>query len=290
MASHAARRAVNAIAFALTAGCVIVILIPLASLLYTAFANGGSVLSLHFLVGSPAVACTPGPGCNSGGIGPLLVGTLVLLALASAIAVPVGVFAGVYMSEFGGRGLGRTVSFFTDVMTGVPSIVVGVFVYQLLYLYDPRIVFSTISGSLALAVIMIPIVARTSEEGLRSVPTHVREAALGLGIPRYRTILSVVVPSAIPAVATGILLSVMRAGGEVAPLLFTAFGNLNGFVAFNQPVGALAPLIFDDGTSPFANLRAAAWGATLILVVLMLGISLLARLFLSNRVRVAGGG
>lgn len=290
MASHARRWLVNALAFILTAGCVIVILIPLASLLETAVVNGGGVLSFHFLVGAPAIGCAPGPGCNSGGIGPLLVGTLVLLGLSSLIAVPVGVLAGIYMSEFGGRGLGRTVSFFTDVMTGVPSIVVGVFVYQLILLYDPTIVFSTLSGSLALAVIMIPIVARTSEEGLRAVPSPVREAALGLGIPRYRTILSVVLPSAIPAVATGVLLSVMRAGGEVAPLLFTAFGNLHGFVGLNQPVGALAPLIFEDGTSPFANLRLAAWGATLVLVVLMLGISLIARLFLSSRVRVISGG
>ncbi|MCI4350896.1 MAG: phosphate ABC transporter permease PstA [Thermoplasmata archaeon] len=292
MASPTVRRAFNWVAVALTCACVVVILIPLASILYTAIVLGGSVLSLHFLTAGPPAACTipSGVGCPVGGIGPLIGGTLALVGLASALAVPIGVLTGIFTSEYGGRGLGRAVSFFTDVMTGLPSIVIGVFVYGLFVLYYPRIVFSAITGSIALAIIMIPIVARTSEESLRAVPHSVREAALGLGIPKYRGILRVVLPSALPAVATGALLAVMRAGGEAAPLLLTAFGNRLGFVGLDQPVGSLPPTIYEFGTSGASNWLADAWGASLILIILMLGISIVARLVLRNRFRAFGGG
>ena len=293
MASPAVRKLISWLATGLCLACVGIILVPLASILYTAFVNGGSVLSFHFLTAGLPQQCTNGPGttCPVGGIGPIIGGTLTLVALASGMAIPIGVLTGIFTSEYGGYGLGRAVSFFTDVMTGLPSIVVGVFVYGIFVVYYPAIVFSAITGSIALAIIMIPIVARTSEESLRAVPHAVREAALGLGIPKYRGILRVVLPSALPAVATGALLAVMRAGGEAAPLLLTAFGNRFGFVGLNQPVSALPPIIFEFGTSPpDTNWYQDAWGAALVLIVLMLGISVVARLILRSRYRSFGGG
>ena len=294
MASPRVRNLVNWVFAGLSLACVGVVLIPLVSILYTALVNGGSVISVHFLTaGLPPALCqrTPGQSCPIGGIGPLIGGTLVLVALASAMAAPIGILVGVFTSEYGGYGLGKAVSFFTDVMTGLPSIVVGVFVYGLFVLYYPSIVFSAVTGSVALAIIMVPIVARTSEEALRAVPHAVREAALGLGIPKYRGILRVVLPSAGPAVATGALLAVMRAGGEAAPLLLTAFGNRFGFVGLNQPVGAIPPIIFEYGQAgPGSNWQADAWGGALILIVLMLGISVVARLVLRNRFRAFAGG
>jgi phosphate transport system permease protein len=292
MASSGVRRVINWVAIGLTLACVGIILIPLVSILYTAILYGGSVLSIQFLTAGPPPLCPTSAGttCPVGGIGPLIEGTLVLVALAGAMAIPIGILTGIFTSEYGGRGIGRAVSFFTDVMTGLPSIVIGVFVYGLFVLYYPTIVFSAITGSIALAIIMIPIVARTSEESLRAVPHTVREAALGLGIPKYRGILRVVLPSALPAVATGALLAVMRAGGEAAPLLLTAFGNRFGFVGLGQPVGAIPPLIFDFGQYPQSNWQQDAWGAALVLIIIMLGISIVARLILRNRFRTFGGG
>ncbi|MCI4319158.1 MAG: phosphate ABC transporter permease PstA [Thermoplasmata archaeon] len=294
MASPRIRNLVNWIFAGLSLACVGVVLIPLVSILYTALVNGGGVISVHFLTaGLPPGLCqrSSGASCPIGGIGPLIGGTLVLVALASAMAVPLGILVGIFTSEYGGYGVGKAVSFFTDVMTGLPSIVVGVFVYGLFVLYYPTIVFSAITGSIALAIIMVPIVARTSEESLRAVPHAIREATLGLGIPKYRGILRVVLPSALPAVLTGALLAVMRAGGEAAPLLLTAFGNRFGFVGFGQPVGAIPPIIFEYGQAgPGSNWQADAWGGALILIVLMLGISVLARLVLRNRFRAFAGG
>lgn len=259
------------------AACVVAILIPLLSLLYTAIERGGRVLSVSFLTSPEALPCSP-INCSTGGILPALQGTFVLLGLASLIAVPAGLFCAIYLAEFGRGRFSRAVSFFTDVMTGLPSIIMGVFVYSLFLVFDPTIVFSAITGSLALAVLMLPIIVRTSEEALRLVPTTVREAAMALGIPKYRSTFSVVLSAARNAVITGILLSVMRAGGEAAPLLFTAFGNRQGFVGFNQPVEALGPYIYNSGfLEPYSNLNADAWGAALVLILIMLGLSVITR-------------
>ena len=291
------RRWVNFTVFVLCLLCVGLILFPLASILYTVIAKGASVLSFHFLVAPAPPPCSPQPGvtCQIGGIGPALQGTLILIGLSSGISIPIGVLTGIFVSEYGARGMGRVVSFFTDVMTGVPSIVVGVFVYALFlnydqYLFGQRIAFSALSGAAALSVIMIPIVARTCEEALRAIPNSVREAALALGVPKYRTTLSVVVLSALPAVLTGALLAVMRAGGEAAPLLLTAFGSPRGFTGLNAPIAAIPTLIFDQGLSTYSNWQAGAWGAAFILILLMLAISVTARMVLRNRFKVVSGG
>ncbi|HKS59248.1 MAG TPA: phosphate ABC transporter permease PstA [Thermoplasmata archaeon] len=253
--------------------CVVVALIPLGSILYTAATLGGRSLSWHFLT-APQV---------NGGIGNAIEGTLILIGLGALVAGPVGVGVGIYLCEFGRGRVGRLVSFLTDVMTGFPSIVVGVFVYTVFTLFIPSVGFSAVSGAAALAIIMVPVVARTTEEGLRLVPNTIREAAYALGIPRYRTVLRVVLSAARGAVLTGALLSVMRAGGETAPLLLTAFGNPFGFAGLTQPVQALGPLIYFDGISPFPYQVNAAWGAALVLILMMLLISLGARVALRQR-------
>jgi phosphate transport system permease protein len=281
----ARRRWVNHLAGVATLACVGIALIPLASILFEAASRGLRVLSVSFLISPEPTPCSPIPGvaCATGGIAPALEGTLVLIGLSSVIALPVGILAGAYLSEYGRHRPGRTVSFLADVMTGFPSIVVGVFVYALFLLFFPQIVFSTLSGTIALAIIMIPIVARTTEDALRLVPSTVREAALALGIPRYRTTLWVVLASGRSALLTGAVLAVMRGGGEAAPLLLTAFGNPHGFQGVDQPTEAVPPLIFNFATQPYANWQSDAWGAALVLILLMLGVSVTARVLLRRK-------
>jgi phosphate transport system permease protein len=284
----ARRRWVNWIVTGIALACVVVALIPLGSILYTAAVLGGRVISVTFLTGQETVPCSfkVDPNCVYGGVWPAISGTLVLVALASLIALPIGILAGIYLSEYASKDklrVGRPVSFFSDVMTGFPSIVVGVFVYSLFYLFAPGIVFSAVSGSVALAIIMIPLVTRTTEEALRLVPNALREAALALGIPRYRATLNIVLSTGRATLITGAVLAVMRAAGETAPLLITAFGNPHGFQGFTQPTEALGPLIFTYGTSPWPNQYADAWGMSLVLIAMMLIISVVARLALRKK-------
>ncbi|HLM91941.1 MAG TPA: phosphate ABC transporter permease PstA [Thermoplasmata archaeon] len=272
--------------------CALVALIPLASVVFQAATLGGPVLSISFLTQNPPLPCTPQPGipCATGGVGSAIQGTLILVGLATAISVPVGLGAAIYAVEFRSRFLGLAISFTADVLTGVPSIIAGVFIYAYFVIYDPSIVFSTITGALALSVIMIPIVTRTCEEALRTVPHAVREAALALGISRWRTTLQIVVTTALPAIVTGILLSVMRASGEAAPLLFTAFGSRLGFQGFNNPINALPLLIYNFAESPYHNWIDLAWGAALILIILILITSVISRLVVQRMVHRMQGG
>jgi phosphate transport system permease protein len=277
--------------------CVAAALVPLASITLTAFEKGGPALSLQFFYKPLPLPCgSAQTGCSYGGIGPFIEGTLVLLVLSSLIAIPIGILIGIYLSEYGRRGIGRYISFFTDVLTGVPSIVVGIFVFSLVLDYyvttggSTESVYSALSGGIALAIIMLPIVTRTTEEALRAVPDSVREAALALGIPKHRTTLRIVLASALPAVLTGALLGVMRVGGEAAPLLFTAFGNNRGFQGLNQPVGAIPPMIYNLYQSPEANWQADAWAAALVLILIMVILSVISHIvFARFRQRVQGG-
>ena len=260
--------------------CVVVALIPLLSIVYTAIINGAHVISINFLIGQEGTGI---PANAPGGIGPALYATLVIVALSSLIAVPIGILAGIYLSEFGKNPLGRAISFFTDVMTGAPSIVVGLFAYAVfLYLFRP-IVFSAEDGAVALAILMIPVITRTTEEGLRLVPNALREGAYALGIPRYRSVLQVVLSTGRSIVITGAVLAVMRVSGEVAPLLITGGWSSHGFTGLNQPVGPLGVLIFLDSDQASPGLVAAAWGGALVLIALLLGISLVARILLRKR-------
>ncbi|HEY7588927.1 MAG TPA: phosphate ABC transporter permease PstA [Thermoplasmata archaeon] len=277
-------------------GCVIIALIPLVSILAEATSRGLHAVGPAMFTENQPPPCNPETSatCSTGGIANAIQGTLILISLAALISLPAGVLTGVYVSEYGNNRLGRTVRFFTDILTEIPSIVVGIFVYTLLLesanlgWVDVRLVFSTIAGVLALAVIMVPIVARTSEEALRLVPTATREAALALGIPKYRVTLRIVLSSARSGLLTGSLLAVARAAGETAPLIMTAFGNPFGFQGLNQPIEAMPRIIFYYGISPFPNWQELAWGSALVLVLLMLSISVVARVLLRSRFGVRG--
>ncbi len=285
---HLARRKLWSHIVTVLAGLtVIAVLLPLVSIIYEAFSQGASVISFSFLVSNPPLPCSniAGVTCPVGGIGPALQGTIILISIAGTISITIGIAAAVYAVEYPGKWFGRAISFTADVLTGLPSIIAGLVIYSYLVLYYPQIVFSAISGTLALSIIMIPIVTRTCEEALRTVPQSVREAALALGIPKWRTNLQIVLVTALPGVLTGALLAVMRGAGEAAPLLFTAFGSPVPYQGLNQPIAALPLMIYEFALSPYSNWIALAWGAVLILVLLILVTSILSRLVILRMTR-----
>jgi phosphate transport system permease protein len=215
-------------------------------------------------------------GQVGGGVGPALVGSLILMAVASVIGVPIGVGAGIYLSEYGRGRFAGAIRFSSDLIAGMPSIVIGVFVWAWLV----RSVignFAGVAGAIALAVIMVPIILRTVEEVLRLVPHSLREGALALGVPQWRTILGVVLPAARAGIITGVILSVARAAGETAPLLLTALGNQ--FFSFNllQPMAALPVQIYNYAVAPYEDWHTKAWGGALVLISLIGALSVIAR-------------
>ncbi len=268
------RRAVSAVMTSLTALCTLVAAGVLAIILSYIAMRGISSLTLHFLIDSPR------PVGEGGGIGNAIVGSTVLLLLSSGIGVPLGIAAGVYLSEFGGGLFASVVRFLVDTLTGIPSIVTGVFVYAVIVLRMKH--FSAFAGGIALALIMIPIVARTTEEMIRLVPHSLREGALALGAPQWRVTLGVVVPAAMSGIATGAMLAVARASGETAPLLFTAFGSRFFPRNLNEPIASLTVQIYNYAISPYDEWHAQAWAATLVLMALILSINILVR-FMTRR-------
>ncbi|HYN85632.1 MAG TPA: phosphate ABC transporter permease PstA [Pyrinomonadaceae bacterium] len=271
----ARRRAVNAVTSALTALCAFAGVAVLVLILGYIAWRGVSSLSWQFLID------TPKPVGEGGGIGNAILGTLILLALASAIGLPVGIAAGVYLSEFGRGWFAGVVRFVSDTLTGVPSIVTGVFIYTLIVL--PMKQFSALAGGIALAVIMIPIVTRTTEEMLRLVPASLREGALALGAPQWRVTTGVVLPAAASGIATGAMLAVARVSGETAPLLFTAFGSRFFSYHLDQPVASLTVQIFNYAVSPYDEWHAQAWAATLVLMTLILVVNVAVRFMTRKR-------
>jgi phosphate transport system permease protein len=213
-----------------------------------------------------------------GGMANALAGTAILVGLASLVGIPWGVFTGVYLSEYGRGRLGAIVRFATDLMTSVPSIIMGLFVYVLLVLPMKR--FSAVAGATALAFIMVPIVARTTEELLRLVPVHIREAGLALGLPRWKVILHVVLRGSLGGIMTGVILAVARVAGETAPLLFTALGNQYWHQALDQPIASLPVQIYNYANSPFEDLNRQAWAGALVLVLFVFAINVITRLVL----------
>ena len=265
----AGRRVVNTVMTTLTAACAFLgVAVLLLILGYIAW-RGVSSISFEFLTD------TPKPVGEGGGIGNAILGTLILLALASAIGLPLGVAAGVYLSEFGRGWFTGVARFVADTLTGVPSIVTGVFVYTLVVI--PARHFSALAGGVALGIIMIPIVTRTTEEMLRLVPASLREGALALGAPQWRVTTGVVLPAAASGIATGAMLAVARVSGETAPLLFTAFGSRFFNVYLDQPVASLTVQIFNYAVSPYDEWHAQAWAATLVLMTLILVINITVR-------------
>ena len=286
---HARRKLLSHIIAVLTGLCVLAVLYPLASIVYEAFLQGGGVL---FQVGS-LTSVQPPPcsalSCKTVGIGPAVQGTLIVVGLAAGISVPVGVLAAIFASEYRARGLGRAISFTADVLTGVPSIIMGAFIYGYFVIYYPQIALSFYTGALALSAIMIPIVVRTTEEALRVIPNSVREAAMALGISKWKATLRIVLVAAVPGVATGVLLAIMRAAGEAAPLLFTLGYSTLWFQGLEHPGANLPLLIYLGALSGYPNLVKLAWGATLFLLILILIVNVISR-FAIHRMRVRMGG
>lgn len=266
----AGRRAVSAVMTALTATCAFLVVGVLLLILGHIAWQGVSSLSIEFLLD------TPKPVGEGGGIGNAIVGTLLLLVLASVIGLPLGIAAGIYLAEFGSGWFAGVVRFVADTLTGVPSIVTGVFVYTLIVI--PLRQFSALAGGIALGLIMIPIVTRTTEEMLRLVPISLREGALALGAPQWRVTTGVVLPAAASGIATGAMLAVARVSGETAPLLFTAFGSRFFNIYLDQPIASLTVQIFNYALSPYDEWHAQAWAATLVLMTLILVINVTVRL------------
>jgi phosphate transport system permease protein len=252
-------------------GCAVGLCILILALIvgYTV-AKGANYLNVDFLTHTSKPV-----GEIGGGMRDEIYGTFILVGLASVIALPIGLMAGIYLAEFGSPAVASVVRFIADVLAGVPSIVVGVFAYAILV--RPMHTYSALSAGVALAIIMIPVVARTAEEAMRLVPNSMREAALALGINRWRAVLGVVVPGALTGIITGIMLAVARIAGETAPLIFTALGSAFGVQGLLQPIGALPLQIYRYALSPYPDWQQQAWAAAFLLMILVLGINIVVR-------------
>jgi phosphate transport system permease protein len=258
--------------------CFFVALVPLASIIYQTVVLGYAALSLDFFT-----KVTPPIGGSGGGILNAIEGSFVMVAIASMIGIPVGVFAGAYLSEYPGR-LAYSLRLLAEVLTGVPSIVTGIVVYVLLVATLHR--FSAFSGGVALGFMMIPIVAISTHESLKLVSSSIREGGLALGISRSKTMVHILLTTARSGIITGIALAVARVMGETAPLLFTALGSQFLMTSLMDPAASLTLLIFDFGTAPYENSHTFAWGAALILLLVVLGLNIVVRV--ASRLKVTG--
>ena len=269
------RRLVNMIMNSLTAVCAVFAIAVLLAILGYIGVRGISSLSIEFLTD------TPKPVGEGGGIGNSILGSAIMTLLAAFLGLPVGIAAGVYLAEFGRNWFGNTVRFVADTLIGVPSIIIGIFVYTLVVLPMGR--QSGFAGGLALAIIMIPIVARTTEEMISLVPNSMREGALALGAPQWRVTWNIVLPAAASGIATGAMLAIARVTGETAPLLFTALNSRFYNYYLDQPMSSLTVQIYNYATGPFEVEHAMAWAATLLLVGLILVINILVRFVTRKR-------
>jgi len=276
----ARRRIVSRVMIGLTYLAAVLATLPLILILYYLIRVGASSVNWSFFTKIPA------PVGEQGGMANAIVGTGILVLIASAIGLPVGIGAGLYLAEQRGTKLANVVRFLSDVLNGLPSIVLGIFAWQVLV--RPVKHFSALAGGVALAAMMIPLVTRATEEMIRLVPVSMREAALALGYPKWRTSLSVVLRTALPGIVTGALVAVARIAGETAPLLFTAFGN--SFWSFSpaQPIAALPMQIYTYAISPYDEWHAQAWAGALVLLTLVLVISLAARFATRSRFGLGG--
>jgi len=275
------RRVLSAVFSGACAASVLLALVPLALILLYLLKKGASALEWGFLFHNPKPVGEPG-----GGFANAIVGTLVLIGLASILAVPVGVIAGLYVAEYRGSRFASAVRFAADGLNGVPSIVVGIFAYSVAVLPVRR--FSALAGGFALGVMMIPIIARTTEELLRLVPESFRDGALALGATRAKAAWSVVLPAALPGILTGILVALARIAGETAPLLFTAFGNRFFSTRLDQPIAALTVQIYTYAVSPYEDWHRQAWAGAFLLVVVVFVLSVIARMATRRLERMHG--
>ena len=248
---------------------VLLALVPLAFVLFFVLSRGLMSLNLAFFTSMPKPV-----GETGGGMANAIVGTLILAGLGSLLAVPIGIVSGVYMSEYAGSRMASAIRFAADTLNGVPSIVIGVFVYGIMVL---PFGFSALAGGLALGIMMIPIIARTTEELLLLVPGTMREGALALGATRARAVFTVVLPAALPGIITGVVLALARIAGETAPLLFTSFNNRFFSTNLTQPISSLTVQVYTYATGPYEDWHRQAWAGALVLVVIVFLCSVLAR-------------
>ena len=257
-------------------------LIPLGLVLWFTVTKGlPPALNPEFFVNTFRPVGIPGAGIRHA-----ILGTGILVGLASVMVIPIGILGGIFLAEYGIARYAGWVRLASDVLVGTPSIAIGLFAYAILV--APLHHFSAISGSVALAILMLPIVVRTTEGAVALIPNGLRESGLALGLPRWRVSLQLIVPAAAPGVITGALLAVARASGETAPLLFTAFGNQIVQLNPNGPMEALPMTVFHYALTPYKSLQDQAWGAALVLVVMVLGINLISRWVLRRQIALAG--
>ena len=269
------RKSLNYVMLTLTGVAAFAVVSVLFLILGYLIWNGGTSLSLNFFTQLPKPV-----GETGGGMANAIVGSLKLLFLAAVMGLPVGLLAGVYLAEFGGKTFSFIVRYTTDLLNGVPSIVIGIFAYSLVVL--PVKHFSALAGGVALGIMVIPITVRSTEEFLRAVPGNMREAAMALGASRWKTIATVVLPAASGGILTGMLLALARVAGETAPLLFTAFGNRFWSQGWGQPIASLPVMIYTYAVAPYDDWHRQAWAAGLVLLALVLVSNLGARFILAR--------
>jgi phosphate transport system permease protein len=276
------RTATNQFISGLSILATVLVILPLIAILFYLVYKGTSSLNLAFFTRIPAPV-----GQEGGGMANSIVGSGIVLALASLMGIPIGIAAGVYLAEFGrGKTLATAIRFTADVLNGVPSIVMGISIYSLIVIRQKH--FSALAGGVALAIMMVPTITRTTEEMLATVPHAIREAALGLGVPKWRTAISVSLRTASPGIITGCMLAFARVAGETAPLLFTAFGNSFWSFKLNEPIAALPLQIYVYALSPYDEWHRLAWAGSLVLIVLIMVSVTLVRIF-ANRGVLKGG-
>ena len=275
------RRTSNRVATSLMVLAFVLVIIPLGFVLFTVIAKGASAINWSFLTGQiPSEVAPPGVG----GIGPAIAGTLVIVGLASALAVPLGILGAIYLNEYGGTGwLAKLIGFFSDVMTGVPSIIMGLFIFSIWVLHFG---FSGLAGAFALACLMLPIVIRSTYEMLRLVPDSLREGSYALGATKARVTVTVVLPAAIGGIVSGALLAIARAAGETAPLLFTILTVTTvNWNVFSGPNTSLPSLIFANANTPYAGAQSRGWGAALTLIAIAFILMIVSRMITARFAR-----
>lgn len=275
------RKYINKLITVVLFGCVVIAIIPLVSILVDVFENGSAAFNLNFLFLPPGSI-----GSNDGGIGPAIQGTLMIVGFATLIGAPVGVLVGVYLSEYASfsssnRRFAYLLRLFNDVMTGIPSVVIGIVGYITIVLALGS--FSIIAGAFVLSIIMIPIVARVSEETLKLIPNSLREAGYALGVSKWKVVWHIVVKGSKSGIVTGIVLGISRIAGETAPLIMTILGTSLFFSSFNSPVDALPLRIWRLASQPYPSAHQQGWGAALLLILIVLSLSIVLRMISQKR-------
>ncbi len=264
------RKAKSGVMTFLTLICVLLAILPLILIFSYTVAQGLGAINIDFFVHLPKPV-----GESGGGMANALIGTLILIGLGSVVGLPVGILAGIYLAEYGNNPFASAVRFLADVLSGIPSIVIGVVAYTLVVV--PMKSFSALAGGGALGILMIPTITRTTEEMIRLVPGSFREAGLALGVPQWKTVVRIVLPTARKGIATGVVLGLARAAGETAPLLFTALGNRFWSTSVREPIASLTVFIYDYAKSPFEDWTRQAWAAALVLIFLVFVLNLIFR-------------